>query len=181
MVNQSQLDRPLFAEPFLAWRAWNLVEAGSRLRSIVYEHVWEPGERVEAECAGPRPEGVAPYHPAPDEDCQCGVYGSLDPDLLRYYVQETRKEPRPHGVKVPNLIPSESRVFGLVSLWGTIVEYTKGYRAQFAYPAHLYLPCLMHEYADKLDVYGVPVTCVDDQHGFEALRAVMRAARREAA
>lgn len=177
MVNQSQLDRPLFAEPFLAWRAWNLVEAGSRLRSIVYEHVWEPGERVEAECARPRPEGVAPYHPAPDEGCRCGVYGSLDPDHLRSYVQEMRWNPRPHG-RMTVIMP---RVFGLVSLWGTIVEYTKGYRAQFAYPAHLYLPCLMHEYADKLDVYGVPVTCVDEECGFEALRAVMRAARREAA
>lgn len=166
-------ERLLFIEPFLAWRAWVLdtVAGLPRLKSVVYNHVWEPGRQLDARCMK-----VPPVtHGAPDQDCRCGVYGSTDITHLRHYVQETKKN-HPHGP--PVVVTSTNRVFGLVKLWGTVIECSQGYRAQCAYPHSLYLPCAMHHHAGGLEAYGVPVTCVDEAHAFEALRRVVEQVRR---
>lgn len=168
-------ERLLFAEPFLAWRAWRvvMVDEEPRLQSVVWDSMWLPREHMKAECVRLRGE-AEPGHESPDESCKCGIYGSTDIDHLRSYVHETKKN-HPHAPPVP--VPSENRVFGLVALWGTVIECSAGFRAGMAYPSHLYLPCLTHGHAGGLEAYGVPVTCVDEAHGFEALRQVVRKVR----
>ncbi len=46
-------------------------------------------------------------------------------------------------------------VFGQVSLWGRIIETTKGFRAQYAYPKELWL--LDNSLEELGFIYGVPV------------------------
>lgn len=148
-----------------------------RLESVIWSYVWPPREHVKAECLR-LPYSDDPDHEAPEESCKCGIYGSCDINQLRNYVQETKKN-HPHGP--PTTVPSEQKVFGLVALWGTVIECQQGFRAGMAYPHSLYLPCLMHGHAGGLEAYGVPVTCVDEAHGFEALRQVVRKVRAQEA
>jgi hypothetical protein len=62
------------------------------------------------------------------------------------------------------------RVIGLVSLWGSVVEGDRGWRASRGYPRRLYVParCLggastvtAGEVALALTEYGVPVELLD--------------------
>jgi hypothetical protein len=61
--------------------------------------------------------------------------------------------------------PAVARVLGLVSLWGTVVECERGYRASHAYPLHLYVPIdaawqkkhCWDELVSGLESYDVPV------------------------
>lgn len=179
MASPSQPERLLFAEPFLAWRAWKVLrpDGEPRLGSCIYEYMWEPRVHVEATCMKVPATGSKP-HDAPLEGCACGVYGSTNADHLRHYVQETRKIPSAQGHGTVPVTSSKNRVFGLVALWGVVIECRLGFRASKAYPRALYLPCLTHEYADGLhEAYGVPVHCVDGDNGFEALLKVVRQVR----
>lgn len=57
---------------------------------------------------------VPHYCDAPRVGCSCGIYALKNPDEL-------------------------TGVFGEVSLWGRVVQGSKGYRAQFAYPRKLWV------------------------------------------
>ena len=113
-------------EAIVAWRAWRLGTydtADGRtdvfLRSCVYAEYWPPGERFEASC---------PRHGLPSRACGCGVYGVTSRDeALRWALWA--------GTALPNPI-----VLGRVNLWGKVLRFSRGYRAQFAYPYELELP-----------------------------------------
>jgi hypothetical protein len=66
------------------------------------------------------PEGVP--HRSPDKFCTCGYHAAKDPALLV----------RPGG---------PAAVLGVVALWGRVIEHTKGWRGEFAYPVRLRLTC----------------------------------------
>ncbi len=66
-------------------------------------------------------------HVAPDIRCRCGIYASRS--LADF------ERPRPAWPPAP--------VVGTVSLWGTVVEHERGWRARLAYPARLRLVCSM--------------------------------------
>ena len=116
--------------PIVGWRVWNvsdelvsprLLPAGSGRRDP-----WMPLAAVEARC-GTSPILTRSLHPhaAPDPACTCGIYASRSlGDFER---------PRPAW-------PPPS-VIGTVSLWGTVIEHERGWRARFAYPARLTLVC----------------------------------------
>jgi hypothetical protein len=72
-------------------------------------------------------------------ECQeCGIHAHKErEDLLRI-------QPRPV-------------VHGKVALWGVVVEWTKGYQAEYAYPLELYTA--QARLVDYLNAYGVPVNC----------------------
>jgi hypothetical protein len=60
------------------------------------------------------------------------------------------------------------RVVGRVSLWGSVLEYTEGWRAACAYPLELLVPRVgpvkspgAEAVADALSDYGVQVEIVD--------------------
>lgn len=143
-------------------------EQGVRLRSIIYQHVWEPLEKCSAVCLRP---GQSGQHFAPAKGCGCGIYAVKDLGHLRLYLAETI------NVKTGTRQPPCPRAFGLVDLWGRVIRASNGYRAMFAYPKALYLPCLSHPYSADLGVYGVPVECVDEENAFSALMKVARSVR----
>jgi hypothetical protein len=154
------LEAPDFAEPFEAWRAWRVVAtgAGYRLASVVKPTLWPAGEALAAECLRPRPVLGRLVHrrrkpgPAPDESCECGIYGAGLSAVGDYLNDALR-----HA--------AVARVLGTVSLWGTVIECERGFRASHAYPRRVYVPVDSNprsehgweELAAGLEVYGVPV------------------------
>ncbi len=118
---------PDLIEPITGWRAWYLGGGadGLTLFSAIHEqHRWPAGLAVEARCAR--------GHPAPADDCECGVYASLsEEDALAYVPLRAW------------LFPARARanaILGRVALWGKVRQGPAGWRAQFAYPDHLFIP-----------------------------------------
>jgi hypothetical protein len=154
-----------------AWRTWLVVwtPRGLRLGSVMYASCWQPRRCMEAVCrpqpggwpglveAGPR------LHESPASDCRCGVYGAVDLAEAARYLDTVG----PVGE------PVAWSVIGRVSLWGTVIEATAGYRASHAYPSALYVPArrlfrpragrelpdqlTATAVAESLAAYGVPI------------------------
>lgn len=125
-----------------AYRAWlvgkipyrhRFSEREYELCSIAHRHIWEPGEIVSGDV-----DQVVDYDYQRDMTLWGGVYsfktrmnmfGDLAP-YSRFFTQ------RP-GVfsslqSFPHLPHCVGMVFGEISIWGEVVKYTAGYRAQFA-------------------------------------------------
>ncbi|MGI9079935.1 MAG: hypothetical protein ACR2GF_03815 [Acidimicrobiales bacterium] len=96
------------------WRYWQV--RGGRLRSVTQGHVeWGPGQILAARCTGTG-------HRAPDEGCECGVYGARDLEHLRQ-----------HGL----CLAPAALVVGRVALWGRVLDEVSGWRAELARPLEL--------------------------------------------
>jgi hypothetical protein len=123
-------DGPL-TEAIAGWRFWNLSEESAEPRLMPAGSgvdAWQPRRAVEARC------GISPLllvargrHEAPDIRCTCGIYASRSLGSF--------ERPRPAWPPAP--------VVGTVSLWGTVIEHERGWRARFAYPSRLRLVCAM--------------------------------------
>lgn len=141
---------PDYIEPLSAWRLWRTVEtpAGSRLRSLFHETDWPAREPLRASCLARQPPWLLrrlsrrPTHTAPEAGCSCGLYAAW-PELLLEQI-----EGDPGGY-----------IVGRVLLWGRIVECERGWRAELAYPEHLYVPAGESPRFALTDLaaYGVPV------------------------
>lgn len=151
---------PDLAEAVEAWRVWRVVEVphGLRLGSVIKPTVWAPDEPLVAGCLRSWPSlrrfrrRRAREHTAPEDRCECGIYGAG----LRSIGPYLRDPPANRAV---------ARVLGQVSLWGTVVECERGFRASHAYPLRLFVPtdASLERHRDPeelvcgIEVYGVPV------------------------
>jgi hypothetical protein len=118
-------------EPILGWRAWRLrrTDAGLRIVPTTPRSAWEPGIAIRATCSGAHtreylvhnPE-LAASHRSPEPGCTCGIHAIKDPARLARAGRSTA-------------------VVGRVAMWGRVIEHTKGYRAELAYPSRLRLVC----------------------------------------
>ncbi|MFL5791303.1 MAG: hypothetical protein ACJ76A_07325 [Actinomycetota bacterium] len=110
---------PLSLEEVDAWRAWSVVERGGVfvLSSLTRAEVWEPGRPFVATCTRAR-------HEVPGARCSCGVYAAADANELA------------------GLGRIAGAAVGRVSLWGRLVEHSRGYRAAAAYPTRIRLVCV---------------------------------------
>jgi hypothetical protein len=138
--------------------------------------VWAPGRPMIAECMhGPsllERLGQRPRHEAPENRCECGIYGASLEQAMPYLAETPCS-----GV---------GRVLGLVALWGVVIECERGYRASCAYPSRLYVPSDASydptldaaAIAERLAPSGVPVELVpaDCRHTAVALGASAPAA-----
>lgn len=150
-------EAPDFVEPFEAWRVWKVVRRNGTysLGSVVHPTFWPAGEALVAECLAHRPFFLLGRrkrrHDAPDVRCECGIYAAGLEGV------------RPYVVEAP--CRGVARVLGQVTLWGTVVECERGYRASHAYPTKIYVPADAgepwrigwDEVALGLCRYGVPV------------------------
>ncbi|HEX6023045.1 MAG TPA: hypothetical protein VFZ00_13680 [Solirubrobacter sp.] len=140
----------------VGWRVWTLSE--ERLILSISGTSWNPGEPVRAVCmptsgivvrapgrAGARPPAPVSAHEhgaVPDPACTCGIYAWDSPDERAW---------------------DETRVVGTVRLWGRIVHAERCYRAEFGYPAALWVPRSSARRRARrsalraLHAYGVPV------------------------
>lgn len=110
---------PLSLEEVEGWRAWSVVERDGAyvLSSLTRAEAWEPGRPFTATCSRNQ-------HDAPAARCSCGVYAASDPNELA------------------GLGRIAGAAIGQVSLWGRLVEHSRGYRAEAAYPTRIGLVCV---------------------------------------
>ena len=95
--------------PILAYRYWDITADDKMLHSVTAGFTWQPFEVVD---------GKNDFGPFPNRDRFVGVYAYKDINAC--------------------LNDDGGTVSGGVWLWGKVVEYTEGWRAEFAYPAFFY-------------------------------------------
>jgi hypothetical protein len=132
---------------------------GYRLGSVIKPTLWPCGEPLVAECLRASPftgwmrRRRGRPRPVPDPECACGIYAAWLPDIGRYLSEITIGR------------SAVARVLGQVSLWGSVIECERGFRAELAYPLRLFLPLDASLRDDHhwdgllagLETYGVPV------------------------
>jgi hypothetical protein len=133
------------------WRAWAVTETGEglRLASLLYDHVWAPGEPAAAACRRHDDPFALPIdaHELGAAGCGCGFHAAKDPADAISYLQ---------GRDEPSTV---CRVLGEVTLWGGVLQAEAGWRGALAYPARLYVPDAL--LVDELAAYGVPVSSAE--------------------
>lgn len=160
---------PDYIEPVEGWRVWRVATRDGEvvLQSVFVDSVWEPGRPLEARCEHRRRSVWRPWrvyrneHPAPEEECSCGIYAASARSAARRYLG------------VPSPVGTGLRVLGRVALWGDVVESENGWRASCAYPSLLFVPlagyhglrssrrrAIADALAVGLEAYGVPVELV---------------------
>lgn len=142
---------PDLVEPVLGWRVWRVwapagLESSPILSSVILDTPWTPRRKVTAEhsldlssnCSGLLESG-----------CSCGVYAFVDPHEAFAYLVKMRDRLQSLSVEVS---------LGTVSLWGRVVECERGFKAQYAYPHHIYLPGrIARLMPDVASAFGIPV------------------------
>lgn len=106
-------------DPILAFRTWRVVPAhlndGLHLGSIwIQAFRWPPLKPAESLVG-------------PDLSNEFGIHGFKTLALAMEYLD---------GISFT--VSLASSCFGMVSLWGKVIEHEKGYRAQYAYPYHIH-------------------------------------------
>jgi hypothetical protein len=155
-----------YIEPAVAWRTWvlNPMEGIPRLHSVTRKHAnspysidrtpWPPYQPLRGECSSEHEE-------VPGESCSCGIYATAS--LIEAWSWLT------WNFRVSSEVKWRTAV-GLTYLWGDVLEYSMGYKAQYAYPKELWLPPnswrtdndrrdeVAREFSDG---YGIPVTPIE--------------------
>ena len=114
------------------WRVWKLQDGnGPLLKSMYRPPVWPTDRPMAADCLAYGPhvyyqtgEPTAPKHPAPDEDCLCGIHAWRQPDLVDMAPWMRHSD----GWRED----ADRLVLGRVKLWGRMVAHEKAWRAGMA-------------------------------------------------
>lgn len=141
-------------EPVIGYRTFNVRPSDPWLHStgISFESYWTPDVNT-ARCMAHMmlllsPEEMPdPEHVAPDPECRCGFYALKSPELLMDHF----------GVE--SWTGSMDSIWAKVCFWGTVIEGSTGYRAQYAKVVEvLALPNNMALAMRVAQVYSVDVS-----------------------
>ena len=113
-------DIPTFLNYIRAYRLWRIGYDGRDpwLLSLNDRFKWLYKEESHFRCSL-----FSLSHKTLDLSCTCGIYGW----------KKWRKE---HLKEI-----DEGSVFGLINLWGKVIEHDLGYRAEYAYPSEFIIWC----------------------------------------
>lgn len=114
-----QIVVPDSIEPLIGWRAWRVDRFGSLL-SRTCEVAWPGGSKLVASC------NASGGHDTPQVNCSCGIYSVKTLEGAIRYVSDGNWG-------------SSDVAIGKIKVWGRVVQATKGYRSEFAYPIEVYL------------------------------------------
>jgi hypothetical protein len=136
--------------PAVGWKVWRVDHDAdrTRLRSVLYGDPWPVDEPVQAACH----RLLRSSHEAPSPGCECGIHAGRDLGAWDHYLA----------------VDSESRVFGRVLLWGSLLEAAHGWRAACARPVEIFVPPAVTDgarVAGGLRAYGVPVHVLEPVAG----------------
>lgn len=122
-------------EPLVGWRMWDVLhttkEEGWRLKAISHTHIWEPYVPMRGTCNNKPPEEITD-HVCPSWEHRCGVHAVKEVFQVKKWGSPTNG---PRAVHV--------RVLGELDMWGRVLEYEEGFRAEWGYPRKLYLPSVL--------------------------------------
>lgn len=128
------------------WRAWGvLLEPppfgnAPRLESVTHNYYWAPRVKARADCSKCGKD-------VPGEHCTCGFYSA-----------KTLEHLREMGYSKYDSNSGLVCVVGQLANWGKVIEGTQGWRAEFAYPAVIYVPFEAWRLARPIQrAYGVEV------------------------
>lgn len=146
------------------------------LRSITYETQWLPKRAFHARCilkwkkgqkrSTPRPltvyigpqqqaphdiEYKEPEHTAPVRDCTCGVYGKTTSRGAAHWAGQPRYAGMFGGAigGAAEKVASQVPIVGTVQMWGRVLLFSEGYRSEYAYPYHLFIPAHFNTYQEE--------------------------------
>ena len=131
----------------------------NRLRSVtVLSHFWEGGV-CEARCyAGSTMHRIAPpRHPAPDEECKCGIYGTLSLQALRSQYVDARKSVAVFAAEGKTIIGDT----GLRTAAARIVAYwhAPDWQLQGIYERHAPGAARFDRASEMAEAYGLDGAC----------------------
>jgi len=134
-------------QPAVGWKVWRVEHdtVQTRLRSVLYGDVWPAEEPVEAVCR----RLLRASHEPPARGCECGIHAGRELAAWDHYLA----------------VDGETRVFGRVLLWGSMLEGASGWRAARARPVEIFVPPAVADapgVAEGLRAYGVPVHLLAD-------------------
>ncbi len=145
-------EAPDLVEPVVGWRAWKVwtplpgSDACPTLGSVILDMPWVPRRKITAEHSfdlGERCRGIL------ESDCSCGIYAFKDLADAFTYLMRVRDRQLGMSVEV---------ALGTVSLWGKVIECERGFKGQFAYPRHIYLPVTISRFVARVSsAFGVAV------------------------
>ena len=132
-------------EAIIAWRVWRLITNGKStiLLSCATGEAWQAGVPMEAK----EPLMVFQEHN--------GVHAFKEKTL-----------PRDYDYGIENISYGEYILYGQVALWGKVIEHEDGYRAEFAYPTHIFMSKIDNatKIAQSIRAdYGCEVTVLDPE------------------
>jgi hypothetical protein len=135
------------------WRAWRVKLAPPlfgtvpKLMSATYNYWWTPRVKARAECSKcTDPDPKSDRH-VPGTFCTCGFYSAKTLTHLRSMGYHAYMENSEH-----------TSVVGQLANWGRVIEGSQGWRAEFAYPAVMFIPFEAWRLRRPLmRAYGVPV------------------------
>lgn len=143
---------PDLIQPIIGWRIWrtHISPHDPLLFSLfscpTFSFHWRPGRKFVAQHdidLGGDCRGLV------NSNCSCGIYAFKD--FLRAFS---------YLVGIRHRLQSDSFdvAVGTVSLWGKVIECERGYRAQYAYPRHVYLPITASgQIRDIADTFSIPI------------------------
>jgi hypothetical protein len=134
-------------QPSVGWKVWRVEREAehTRLRSVLYGDLWPVDEPVRALCR----RLVRVPHDAPCPACECGIHAGRELGAWDHYLA----------------VDVETRVFGRVLLWGSVLEGASGWRGEQARPVEVFVPPAVTdatEVAAGLRAYGVPVRLLEE-------------------
>lgn len=119
----------------VGWRMWNVyppmnnkLREPFKLYSLSYGGPWPSMAPQIGTCHNADPSEITD-HKCPSWEHRCGVHAVKSTSQLRKWGN-------------PDVGPNSeyARVTGEVEMWGRVLEYEEGFRAEWAYPLKLYLP-----------------------------------------
>lgn len=117
--------------PLVGWRMWDIVpESMPRLQSLSNAKgtAWEPMVPQIGTCNAKDPSEITD-HVCPSWEHRCGVHAVKE--LL-----QVKKWGAPSVGNGSQYV----RLIGEIDLWGRVLEYSEGFRAEWGYPKKLYVP-----------------------------------------
>lgn len=155
-------------KPLVGWRMWDLRfdtrGDGWRLRAISHPYIWEPMIPMRGTCHGKPPEEITD-HVCPSWEHRCGVHAVKEIFQVRKWGSPT------NGPKAAHV-----RLLGELDMWGRVLEYEEGFRAEWGYPRKLYLPSTLpdvfengpdgvsaEQFAEQLWMAYLTEVVIDDQ------------------
>ena len=143
-------------EPLVGWRLWRVAadDGGVVLRSVYkYRVVWPARAALEAECYCPSARRGPHRAPGFEAGQECGIYALRSRHLTGIWASfANERESRTVG-----------KALGRVKLWGRVILYEQGFKAEYGYPADLTLLEVAQgsnpwAIAEQIEAgYGIPV------------------------